>query len=71
VAAKTAFEEGIHALATLFAALPAAHANIMGALVADYAQECKNSGEPPDIELLAPIVEVFEKLREAQTQQET
>jgi hypothetical protein len=69
-AAKAAFEEGIHALAPLFAALPAAHASLMRALAASYARECEECGEPPDAELLAPVTGALARLQEPQEQHE-
>lgn len=58
--------EGIRVLSAPFQALPAAFAGLIGQMARDYLQYCEAAKLDPDAELLAPVIEVFEKLKETE-----
>jgi len=60
--AAVALAEGIKTLLPQFARLPRAFAPLMHALLLDYIAAAKAAQMEPDVELLAPVIEVFEKL---------
>ena len=60
--ARTAFGEGIAALTPAFDRHPAAFAGLMRNLGADYLRTCEALAEPPDADLLAPVVAIFQRL---------
>jgi hypothetical protein len=56
-----ACERALDTLRRLFLSDPRTFARLMAALVEGYMQGCKSSGEKPDADLLAPIVQALEK----------
>ena len=57
--------EAIRILNPYFAAIPQAHAGLMGFLVKEYLEASEAAGIEPDMELLAPVIQVFQRLQEA------
>jgi tetratricopeptide (TPR) repeat protein len=55
--------EGIRTLTPMFLALPAAHARLMATLCRAYIALCEELGVEPQADLLAPVLEVFGRLR--------
>jgi tetratricopeptide (TPR) repeat protein len=60
--AMNAFKRGVETLRRLFLGDPKTFARLMADLVNDYSKACESSGEKPDADLLAPIVQALEKL---------
>ena len=60
--AMNAFKRSVKTLRRLFLGDPRTFARLMAGLVNDYSQACESSGEKPDADLLAPIVQALEKL---------
>ncbi|MBF0334157.1 MAG: tetratricopeptide repeat protein, partial [Alphaproteobacteria bacterium] len=58
--AVAAFAEGIAVLRAPFERLPAAHRPLMGGLVRDYLRVCEALGREPEMDLVAPILPLFE-----------
>ncbi len=61
-AAAGASRKGVERLAPMFLALPAAFAPLMQGLVENYRWQCEAAGVAEDAAMLAPIVEVLERL---------
>ena len=61
--ALQATTEAIRLLAPPFAQVPAAFAPLMGAIVQLYLRTSEAAQQPPDTELLAPVLEVFARLK--------
>ena len=57
-------QQAISALSPFFLALPPAFAALMRAMVQDYLRRSESSGSEPDAALLAPIVEIFQRLQQ-------
>ncbi len=55
--------EAIQTMREPFFVLPAAHARMMQVYVRDYLARCQKIGVEPDVALLTPIAEVFERLK--------
>lgn len=60
--AAASFAEGIQTLAPFFLKIPAAFASLIGGLAKDYIQACEQGKVEVDKALLAPVLEVFQKL---------
>ncbi len=60
--AAASFSQGIQALTPLFQKTPAAYAELIDFLRRNYIQACDSTKAEPDSALLAPVVEVFERL---------
>jgi tetratricopeptide (TPR) repeat protein len=58
-------EEAVKSLEPSFTALPAAFAHQMGPICQQYVQRCKKVGREPDVELLAPIAGVLQRMQQA------
>jgi tetratricopeptide (TPR) repeat protein len=56
--------EAIRVLTPYFCALPVAHRRLMGALVGDYVAAAEALDRHRDMALLAPVLEVFERLEQ-------
>lgn len=56
-------EEAIRSLTPRFRHIPRAHGCLMGALVRDYVAAAGALDRHPDMALLAPVLEVFERLQ--------
>ena len=67
--ATQATSEAIGLLAPPFLQMPAAFAPLMGAIVRIYVETCEAALQPPDMELLAPVVEVFARLKKADSKE--
>ncbi len=61
--ALSTLAEGIERLSPLYAAVPAAVSGVMAGLVQSYVSHCEAIGQEPDGALLAPVLEVFERLK--------
>ncbi|AWB07516.1 hypothetical protein A6A40_21065 (plasmid) [Azospirillum humicireducens] len=61
--ALEADREAIAALSSLFLQLPQAFAGLMGAIVQQHIERCERLEQEPDVRLLMPIVEVFQRLQ--------
>jgi hypothetical protein len=61
--AVDSFAEGIQALTPLLQQSPAAFAQLMRNLCGDYIQAVQQAQQQADMALLAPVMEVFEKLK--------
>ena len=61
--AAAALAEGIQVLQPQFAKLPEAFAPLMDALIKDYLQAAEAAQLEPDMALLAPALEIFQKLQ--------
>lgn len=66
VEARSSYAEGIQVLTPALVALPQAFAPLAGGLAQDYLRLSQQLNLPPDEALLAPVVEAFQKLQEAQ-----
>ena len=64
--AAASFAQGIRALTPLFQKTPTAFAELMNKLCANYLQAMQQAKADPDTVLLAPVQEVFEKLKKNQ-----
>jgi hypothetical protein len=64
--AVSSFAQGIRVLTPLFRQMPQAFAELMMKLFGVYVQSAKQSGQQPDMALLTPVLEVFEKLQNQQ-----
>ena len=60
--AAPALVEGIRLLQWQFTRLPEIFASLMGALVHDYLNASRAAGAEPDLALLAPVVEILQRL---------
>ncbi|NOZ28469.1 MAG: tetratricopeptide repeat protein [Chloroflexi bacterium] len=60
--ALRAYEQAVRILAPFFVRLPAAFVRRMAYMTRDYLEACRAAGQEPDEELLAPAVEVLQKL---------
>jgi tetratricopeptide (TPR) repeat protein len=63
-AAWASFREGIELLTPQFQAVPAAFAPLMAGLVRDYLRVAGKLGCEPDLNLVAPVLERFQSLKE-------
>jgi tetratricopeptide (TPR) repeat protein len=61
-AAAASFAQAIQSLRGMFAALPQAHAHLMGALTSDYVAACETAGIEADQALLAPVATIFQQI---------
>jgi tetratricopeptide (TPR) repeat protein len=61
--AAATYAQGIRAITPLFQKLPMAFAKLVGSLCTDYHHEIQQAHLQPDEKLLAPVVEVFDKLK--------
>ncbi len=68
--ASNSFREGLEALSPQFLRLPRAYASLVAALAQAYLDSCKQVGRDPDVALLGPIVETFQKLQAQQDDDE-
>jgi hypothetical protein len=64
--ALTATIDACQIHASLFVARPAVFASQMAKTASDYVARCARAGQKPNIELLAPILAFFEKLKTSQ-----
>jgi hypothetical protein len=64
--AAAAFAQGIRAITPLFQKVPNAFAQLIGSLFNEYLRAIQQAEIEPDKNLLAPVVEVFEKLKQNQ-----
>jgi tetratricopeptide (TPR) repeat protein len=62
--AAASFAQGIQALTPMFQKMPGAFSDLMGQLCGSYFQAIQHSKAEPDMALLAPVLEVFEKLKQ-------
>jgi tetratricopeptide (TPR) repeat protein len=62
--AAASFAQGIRALTPLLQKVPAARAGLMAGLCRDYLQAIERVNSEPDRALLAPVEEIFEKLKQ-------
>jgi tetratricopeptide (TPR) repeat protein len=69
VEAAASFLQGIQVLTPLFQKMPPAFAQLTGSLIQDYIQACEQAKAEPDLALLAPVMEVFEKLKQNQSKE--
>lgn len=60
--ALTSLHEGIACLSSVFAAVPAAVVEIMQGLLQSYLTQCEALTREPDEALLAPIIEIFQRM---------
>ena len=60
--ALSAYEEAVRTLAPFFLRLPTAFTR-MGYMVDDYVKACETAGCEPDMALLAPVVEILQRLQ--------
>ena len=67
--AADSFKQGVAALKPLFLRSPAVFRDLIGRLVRDYIQSSQSAGQAPDMALLEPVVEVFEKLAQKDTKE--
>ena len=68
--AVTADEQAISAMAPYFAAHPQSFAHRMMPIARDYVRRCEALGRDPDEQLLAPIVEVLNRMQEGFVREE-
>ncbi|MFN0102026.1 MAG: tetratricopeptide repeat protein, partial [Bryobacteraceae bacterium] len=61
-AAVESFRESIATLMPYFRDLPGAHAGPIADTARDYLAACEKCGQPPDMALLAPIIEVSQRI---------
>ena len=61
--AASALREAIRILKPYFAEIPQAHAGLMGWLVKAYVEALEAGGLEPDLELVAPVIEVLRSLQ--------
>jgi hypothetical protein len=64
--AAGSFAQGIRALAPCFQKVPRAFAPLMGGLCRDYVTALEKAQLEPDMEMLAPVLEVFQKLKQSE-----
>jgi hypothetical protein len=64
VAAAASFAKGIKVVTPLFQETPSTFADLIGNLRKNYIGACEHAKMEPDMALLAPVVEVFEKLKQ-------
>ena len=57
--------EAVRLLAPPFTNLPAVFVPLMGAIIQDYLQASEMAQRPPDMKLLAPVLEVFARLQKS------
>jgi len=69
--AETSFNQGIQALTSLFRGSPAPYADLLGNLCRGYLEAAKQSHQPPDMNLLAPMFEVFDKIEHGNNKERT
>ena len=60
--------EAIAVMAAPFRLLPAAHSRRMSGMVEEYVARCETLGREPDMNLLAPVLAVFQSLQQQQQQ---
>ena len=61
--AADSFAEGVRTLTPFFRELPSAFAQLIGDLARDYLKSVDQAQQQPDTALLAPVLEVFQKLK--------
>jgi tetratricopeptide (TPR) repeat protein len=66
IEAAASFAQGIRALTPMFQTTPSAFAQLIGKLCLHYIQACEQAQKEPEMELLAPVTEVFKKLKQNQ-----
>jgi tetratricopeptide (TPR) repeat protein len=64
--AAATFAQGIQAITPLFQKVPMAFAQLVAGLFNDYLGAIEKAGVQPDEKLLAPVIEVFDKLKQSQ-----
>jgi hypothetical protein len=64
--ALSANHEAVEILSPYFLAHPQAFASLMDWIVQGYLRRCESAGQQPDVDLVMPIVEVFQALSEQQ-----
>ncbi len=64
--ALSADHEAVEILSPYFLAHPQAFASLMAWIVQGYLRRCESAGQEPDVDLVMPIVEVFQALSEQQ-----
>jgi tetratricopeptide (TPR) repeat protein len=65
-AALQAAEEAVRTLAPQFLTLPAAFASWMATMVRNYLKRCQEAETEPDMELLAPLLVVLQRMQEGE-----
>ena len=63
--AITSFAEAVRTLTPTFVRYAAAIAPLMMQMLREYLRLCEEASVEPDLEMLAPVIAVFEKLKSA------
>ena len=66
--AEAAVAEAIELLTPYFAGIPAVFAQLMAELCCAYNEICEKQEKEPDMKLLTPVIVLFEKMKDGETE---